>query len=53
MDFMILYKVRAYLSHGKSEVCKKKLNVEKSLAFCGECRIFGTKIRKYLFFIPY
>ena len=40
----ILHKVRAYLSHCKRDVCKKKLNIQKCVAFCGLCLIFAPEI---------
>lgn len=40
----IFYKVRAYLPHCKGDVCKKKLNIQKCVAFCGLCLIFAPEI---------
>ncbi len=47
----ISYKDRAYLPYCKGDVCKKKLNIPKSVAFCGLCLIFAPEIVKLTLFI--
>ena len=47
----ISYKVRAYLPHYKGDMCKKKLNIQNCVAFCGLCLIFAPEIVKLTLFI--